>query len=305
VKTYENIGDTNLTTSIYYYIQEKFGKYLRWDGNNGGSSFKKGLYFDVELRDDYRKEWYLFNLEVSQNNKTFIRNAKSGFLLYEDSYLDNFVRKNYIYLQDSITNASVSGSFEFKLMKTKNESWFNIKVDNGWNRYLTSNSQFRDVEQSIYFDDIYAIDSTLNESQSAEIMFIKAQNQSISTDDYILGTPLTTNTYYCIQTITDKNETVFLKWDGIQYDNYWDLNLHKLNDDQCPYGDKYFFELELKYGYNPNILIMKNKASNEYISIFKDNSFALAHDTREKDSYYDNTLTFIVSYNSNLTMNSV
>jgi hypothetical protein len=140
-------------------------------------------------------------------------------------------------------------------------------------------------------------------------MFIKAQNQSISSDDYILGTPLTTNTYYCIQTITDKNETVFLKWDGIQYENYWGLNLHKLNDDQCPYDDKHFFELEFKYGHNPNILIMKNKALNEYISIYKDNSFALAHDTREKDSfiqdsYYDNTLTFIVSNDDSIKIGS-
>jgi hypothetical protein len=108
----------------------------------------------------------------------------------------------------------------------KNENWFNIKVDNSRtsNRYLTSNSEFRATEQSTFFNDIYAIDSTLNESQSAEVMFIKAENQSISSDDYILGTPLTTNTYYCIQTINDKNETVFLKWDGIQYENYKGLN---------------------------------------------------------------------------------
>jgi len=146
VKTYENIGDTNLTTGIYYYIKEKSGKYLRWDGNYD-DYYTKGLYFDLELKDDYRKEWYLFNLEVSQNNKIFIRNAKSSFLLFErQQHIENLVRNNFIYLYNSIYNGTIGG-FEFKLMKTKNENWFNIKADgnNEWfpNGYLTSNSQFR------------------------------------------------------------------------------------------------------------------------------------------------------------------
>jgi hypothetical protein len=283
VNTYENIGDTNLTTGIYYYIKEKSGKYLRWDGNSD-SSFTKGLYFDLELKDDYRKEWYLFSLEVSQNYKYFIRNAKSEFLLFESFCLDNSALKYYIHLESSTVNESYIGRFDFKLIKAKNENWFNIKLDSIWssNGYLTSNSEFRATNLPFYTNDIYAIDTTLNESESAEVMFIKAQNQSISSDDYILGTPLTTNTYYCIQTINDKNETVFLKWDGIQYENYWGLNLHKLN--QYPNDDKYFFELEsMPSGYN-KFIIIKNKASNKYISIFKDNSFALSDSTRGKDS---------------------
>ncbi len=83
---------------------------------------------------------------------------------------------------------------------------------------------------------------------------------------------------------------LFLKWDGIQYENYWGLNLHKLNDDQYPNDDKYFF-FELisidRYKY----FRIKNKASNKNINIFKDNSFALAHDTRDSDKM----LTFIIS----------
>jgi hypothetical protein len=302
VKTYENIGDTNLTTGIYYYIKEKSGKYLRWDGNSESSSMK-GLYFDLELRDDYRKEWYLFSLEVSQNNKTFIKNAKTDFLLYETLYLEDKVFKHFIYLENSQFNAS-HGGFEFILIKTKNENWFNIKAEDDWvsNGYLTSNSQFRAREQSFEFDDFYAIDSTLNESESAEVMFIKAQNQSISSDDYILGTPLTTNTYYCIQTINDKNETVFLMWDGIEYGNYWGLNLHKLNDNQCPNDDKYFFEI--KFDDHSNVVMITNKASDKYISIFKDFDSALASFSFALSDYSWKWLTFIISNEDSITIRS-
>jgi Na+-transporting NADH:ubiquinone oxidoreductase subunit NqrF len=59
--TFKSIGETNLRTGINYYIKEKSGKYLRWDGNH--DFHRSGLYFDSQLRDDYRKDWYLFALE--------------------------------------------------------------------------------------------------------------------------------------------------------------------------------------------------------------------------------------------------
>ncbi len=208
--TFKNIGDTNLTTGIYYYMKEKSGKYLRWDGNYGKYVYEKELYFDSELRDDYRRDWNLFGLEISKNNKTLIKNVKLNLFLYEQRYYEYFessVIKQFIYLNEN-SSVGLSG-FEFQLMKTKSENWFNINAyDSSYGKYsgyLTSNCQFRAREQSSHYGDFYAIESTLNESHFAEVMFIEAQNQSISAHNYILGTNLTTNTYYCIQTINDKN----------------------------------------------------------------------------------------------------
>jgi hypothetical protein len=81
----------------------------------------------------------------------------------------------------------------------------------------------------------------LSESESAEFIFIVAENQSIIADNYIIGTNLTSKTYYCIQTINDKNETEFLKWNGIEYKNYDRLILNNNNDNQCPNSEEYFF----------------------------------------------------------------
>jgi hypothetical protein len=288
-------------------MKEKSGKYLRWDGNYGGPKRTdgKGLYFDSELRDDYRRDWYLFGLEISKNNKILIKNVKLNSLLYESSYYDNSDSydsraKHFIYLYN---NSLFLRGFEFQLIKTKNENWFNIRAYPHPNAsgYLSSNYQFRTGEQSYTNGDIYAIESTLNESDFAEVMFIEAQNQSISSDNYILGTNLTTNTYYCIQTINDKNETQFLRWYGIEYENYWSLYLHKTNDNQCPNDDKYFFELfnDLYF----NWVIIKNKASNKNISIFSDNTFAVTHEDF-KDDIKDDRLTLIISNDYSITIRS-
>ncbi len=81
VVTYENIGDTNLTTNIFYYIKEKSVKYLRWDGNTDSDW---GLCFDPQLRNDYKKDWYVFELEISEDNKTLIRN----YIYLKDLYMN-------------------------------------------------------------------------------------------------------------------------------------------------------------------------------------------------------------------------
>ncbi len=93
-----------------------------------------------------------------------------------------------------------------------------------------------------------------------------------------------------------------MKWDGIEYENYWGLNLHKTNDNQCPNDDKYFFELHV-FGYDLyDLVIIKNKASNKNISIFSDYTFALTYDM--KDLYPSNFLTLIISNDSSITMRS-
>jgi len=80
----ETIGDTGLTTDTYYYIKERSGKYLRWDGNYDYSL--RGLYFDSVSKDNYRKDWYLFRLEILDGNRVKIINAKTNAsLMYWNS----------------------------------------------------------------------------------------------------------------------------------------------------------------------------------------------------------------------------
>jgi hypothetical protein len=65
-----------------------------------------------------------------------------------------------------------------------------------------------------------------------------------------------------------------LKWDGIEYENYDGLVLNKTVNNQCPNCDQYFFELEYR-GNNADWVHIKNEASNKYINILGDNTFAL------------------------------
>jgi hypothetical protein len=80
---FQTIGNTNLKTGTYYYIREKSGKYLRWDGNNDLTF--GGLYFDPELKKNYQNIWYLFDLEISDvqsvNNIVRIRNLITGSVI--------------------------------------------------------------------------------------------------------------------------------------------------------------------------------------------------------------------------------
>ncbi len=139
------------------------------------------------------------------------------------------------------TSRELSRCCKFQLLKIKDKNWFNIRssfsyLENGDRKYLSPNNRFGLESQFYRYYEIYVTESTLNESDSAQVMFIEAQIESISANNYILGTNLTANTYYCIQTINDKNETQFLKWDGIEYQNptnYWGLSLHKINENQC------------------------------------------------------------------------
>jgi hypothetical protein len=282
VNTYGSIGDTNLTTGTLYYIKEKSGKYLRWDGNygthnNGGD--KKGLYFDQELRIDYKKHWYLFDLSnfFLEDDEIVIRNVKLKSNLY---WNNKFVRKPFICLSQI---SWILDEMKFKILKTNNENWFNIQTSN--KSYLSFNDQY-----SFEDDKYYSIGCTFNESERAEVMFIKAEEQSINDNNYVLGTNLTTNTYYCIQTLNVKNETQFLKWDGIEYENYSGIILNKTYDNKCPNSKEYFFEIEY---YGGTGVIMKNIESNKYISVLKDFTFALIN--YKIEGYIDFRLNLIVS----------
>jgi hypothetical protein len=124
VNNYENIGDTNLTTGVFYYIKEKSGKYLRWDGN---IDLFGGLYFDPELRDDYKKDWYLFSLVNSDRNKTTIRNLKlERYLCYFGGFIGLF---SYVFIRSET---------EFDVIEENNENWLKIQYSRN-KSYITSN----------------------------------------------------------------------------------------------------------------------------------------------------------------------
>jgi len=261
-KSHKIIGDKNSTTSNnYHYIKEKSGKYLRWDGNV--DYLFRGLYFDSELRDDYRNDWYLFSLEVSEINKTIIRNVKTN------TTLDLAITENFYVL-----TANFIDIMDFDISKNNDNIYFKIQANN--KSYLSVKNKFQAMEKL----DIYSIDSTLNDSEAAEVIFVTAENQSISSDSYIIGTNLTQNTYYCIQSQNKQNETTFLKFNGINYESHSGLSLSKTDDNQCPNSVEYFFELEFNEDFN--WIGIKNKASNKYIGVYSDNTFALTDDLNNK-----------------------
>jgi len=132
--------------------------------------------------------------------------------------------------------------------------------------------------------DIYLVDMTLDESEFAEVMFIEAENQNDIeiNDNFILGTNLTEDSYYCIKSINKDNENKFLKWDGIKHNYYYGLVLNKTNDEHCPNNNEYFFKLE--YNKKDGVVKIKNNGSNNYISIDQDKFFVL-HDLLDGELY--------------------
>jgi hypothetical protein len=267
----QKIGDTKLLTDTYYYIKEKSGKHLRWDGN---SDIIKGLYFDSGIKDNFQKDWFLFILEDNNNNNVLIKNAKTNF------YLQFYENSGFALFQDRS---------KVELEKATENDYFNIRSDG--EHYMTQNSSFQ-LKNSITkpYDllfDIYVIESTKSKDISAELTFEKVEKstktitESLTNDDYISGTYLKRNTYYCIKSIDQKDEINFLQWDGKKSDNFYGLVLQTVSDNQCPDDEEFLFRIEGNK--TQDFVKIRNKKTNSYISFIESKNFVLM-DEKSSDS---------------------
>jgi hypothetical protein len=259
------IEDKNLTTGTYYHIKEKSGKYLRWDGNY---DTMKGLYFDSEIKDNFQKDWFLFVLE-DNNNSVLIKNVKTNFYLqfYEDFGFALFQNKSKVELQ-----------------KTTEDHYLNIHSDG--ENYMTQNSFFQSKDSmtkpyDLLFD-IYVIESTKLKDKSAELTFVKVDNstktiiESIISEDYISGTYLKRNTYYCIKSVNQKNEIKFLQSDEKKFKDSYGLVLQTVFDNQCPDNEEFLFRFEGNK--TQDFVKIRNKKTNSYISFVEPKNFVLMNE---------------------------
>jgi hypothetical protein len=283
--SHQYIGDKNLTTGTYYYIKEKSGKYLRWDGNY---DTMKGLYFDSKdpkNEDNFQKDWFLFILE-DNNNSVSIKNVKTNFYLqfYEDFGFALFQNRSKVELQ-----------------KTTEDNYFNIHSDSD---YMTQNSFFQSKDSitkpyDLLFD-IYVIESTKSKDISAELTFekveiensIKIIIESMINEDYISGTYLKRNTYYCIKSVDQKNEIKFLRSDENKFNNSYGLVLQTVYDNQCPDYEEFLFRIEGNK--TQDFVKIRNKKTNSYISFVEPKNFVLMN---EKSSDLKPLLKLILKNN--------
>jgi hypothetical protein len=151
---------------------------------------------------------------------------------------------------------------EFDISKDYGSNYYKIiRIPRDRIDYLSINNNFR----AIKLHGIYKIDAISSESEAPELDFIAADNQSIGSDNYILRKNLTTNIYYCIQSVDKENEVKFLKWNKIDYGRYSGLDLIKIDSNQCLNSDEYSFYLE--YDLISYSVQIKNKASDLSISV--------------------------------------
>jgi hypothetical protein len=273
----QSIGDTKLLTDTHYYIKEKSGKYLRWDGN---SDIIKGLYFDSGIKDNFQKDWFLFILEDNNNNNNvLIKNAKTNFYLqlYENSGFALFQDKSKVELEKATEN-----------------DYFYIRSDG--EHYMAQNSSFQlknsiTTQNDLLFD-IYVIESKELKDKPAELTFEKVKKstktESLTNDDYISGTYLKRNTYYCIKSIDQKDEINFLQWDGKKSDNFYGLVLQTVSDNQCPDNEEFLFRIEGNK--TEDFVKIRNKKTNSYISFIESKNFVLMD---EKSSNSESFLKLI------------
>jgi hypothetical protein len=228
----------------------------------------KGLYFDSEIKEDFQKDWFLFILE-DNDNSVFIKNVKTNF---------------YLQLDEDFNFALSQNRSKVELQKTTEDHYFNIHSDGEY--YMTQNSLFQ-TKSSItkphdLLLDIYVIKSTISKDNSAKLTFKRVEDSSKTThelminEDYISGTYLKRNTYYCIKSVNQKNEIKFLKWDGNKSNDSYGLVLQTVSDNQCPDYEEFLFRIE---GNNTQDFVkIRNMKTDSYISFVEPKKFVLMNE---------------------------
>jgi hypothetical protein len=154
--TQREIGGTNLTTGVYYCIQDNSGKFLRWDGNQGSSRF--GLILD-SVDNCKTNSNYKFIIEVDSNDVIRIKNKRTN------TYLA-FYYSSYYFLSNS---SSYTNEINFVV---RDNGYLNIQTI-----YSSSTSYY--LTNTIAFVSAYGIyASTPSTTSSYYWRFIKAQNLS-------------------------------------------------------------------------------------------------------------------------------
>jgi hypothetical protein len=144
------------------------------------------------------------------------------------------------------------------------------------------------------------IESTKSKDISAELTFekveiensIKIIIESMINEDYISGTYLKRNTYYCIKSVDHKNEIKFLRSDENKFNNSYGLVLQTVYDNQCPDYEEFLFRIEGNK--TQNFVKIRNKKTNSYISFVEPKNFVLMN---EKSSDLKPLLKLILKNN--------
>jgi hypothetical protein len=154
--TQREIGGTNLTTGVYYCIQDNSGKFLRWDGNQGSSRF--GLILD-SVDNCKTNSNYKFIIEVDSNDVIRIKNKRTN------TYLA-FYYSSYYFLSNS---SSYTNEINFVV---RENDYLNIRtVYSSYSSYYLTNTKSFVSGYGIYV-------SIASTSPTYFWRLIRAQNQS-------------------------------------------------------------------------------------------------------------------------------
>jgi hypothetical protein len=180
-----------------------------------------------------------------------------------------------------------------------NSNWFKIRSNaDNTDCYITSKNKSPFETSSPV--DIYIVGTTESIDESAEITFIRAENPSNekSNDNYVLGTHLNTESFYCIKYVKHSYEVYYMKWDENIFEQLqlYGLMLNKAPNNDCPDGDEYLFRIVKED--NQKFVMIKNKKADRYISFYGNEYFALT----SIQTNYDKKLSLVLSDNDNLAI---
>ncbi len=154
-RTQKDVGGTNLTTGVYYCIQDSSGKFLRWDGNQGSLRF--GLILD-SVDNCEESSYYKFIIEVDSNDVIRVKNKRT------DTYLA-FYYSSYFFLSNS---SSYVNEINFVV---RDNGYLNIR-----SIYSSSSYYLSSIISFISNYGIYVSSATTSSTYYWRL--IRAQNQS-------------------------------------------------------------------------------------------------------------------------------